>query len=138
MLDAYFNGAPMQAALPEEIADIARLIDKAGDSGTALLLLYRYARQAQTSLIKRDRLIEEMKRQSDRLEDEDLHERVDGEMPGISIDWIANRELKRTDGNAVTALRRAIRRNVRLDDELDRLAALLEAAGSPLSLSGKP
>jgi len=63
---------------------------------------------------------------------------VDGDAQGVSIDWIVSRELKRTDGNAVTALRRAIRRNVRLDDELDRLASLLEAAGNPLSLSGKP
>lgn len=138
MLDGYFDGTHMQAARPEEVAEIARLVEKAGGSGTALLVLYRYARQAQTSLINRDRLIEELKRQSDRLEDEDLHERVDGDAQGVSIDWIVSRELKRTDGNAVTALRRAIRRNVRLDDELDRLASLLEAAGNPLSLSGKP
>ena len=137
MLDGYFDGTHMPAARPEEVAEIARLVDKAGGSGAALLMLYRYARQAQTSLINRDRLIEELKRQSDRLEDEDLHERVDGEAQGVSIDWIVSRELKRTDGNAVTALRRAIRRNVRLDDELDHLASLLEAAGNPLSLSAK-
>ncbi|MDT3377663.1 hypothetical protein RNI52_10075 [Labrys neptuniae] len=138
MLDGYFDGTHKLAARPEEVAEIARLVEKAGGGGAALLALYRYARQAQTSLINRDRLIEELKRQSDRLEDEDLHERVDGDAQGVSIDWIVSRELKRTDGNAVTALRRAIRRNVRLDDELDRLASLLEAAGNPLSLSGKP
>ncbi|MBP0579002.1 hypothetical protein J8I29_06780 [Labrys sp. LIt4] len=138
MLDGYFDGTRMQAARPEEVAEIARLVEKAGGSGAALLMLYRYVRQAQTSLINRDRLIEELKRQSDRLEDEDLHERVDGDVRGVSIEWIVSRELKRTDGNAVTALRRAIRRNVRLDDELDRLAGLLEAAGNPLRLSGKP
>ncbi len=138
MLDGYFDTAQRQPARSEEVAEIARLVKRAGSSGTALLLLYRYARQAQTSLINRDRLIEELKRQSDLLEDQDIHERVDGDIPGVSIDWIVNRELKRTDGNAVTALRRAIRRNVRLDDELDRLAVLLEAAGAPLSLSGKP
>jgi len=126
-----FLDVPMIEASPEEEEQMASLVQKAGSVDRAFLTMFRFADYAALSLQAADAQIAQLKKGSDALEGED-YERLDEWDTGPGIDWIVERELARTGGDVMAALRRIIRRNTMMHAELNRENSLTSHnAGSP-------